>query len=1082
MALSTKAEQQADKVRELSEFSNLSLPGVREQVTQMLGLIGNEGIFATYTKHDISHINYMLNMLDWLIPTETANKMTPADWLLVVLSIYFHDLGMLVTTEEYQQRKNNEEFQSWYKSLDRTNEGREYLLARTHRMTDDEKERFFFQEYIRKGHAARIREWITGRHTRKWGSQISSIAKRLDDLLEPLPVRFREYLGDVCESHHADDLEKRDKYPLYAPCGTTSDSAVNVQYAAILLRTVDLLHVTKDRTPSVMFQTIRLSDPKGVSEWDRQRGTFAALAKKRKVDPNDFDSCIIQISANFTDEAPLFALQEYITYANNQINQSKRWIDKSKQDSDGEDYDYPWHSVKGDVRLEGVPPSPLKFELDRGRLLNLLVGHTIYNDATVAIRELLQNSIDAVRFQHHLDIRKAREKGQTTTPPIGTVRVRWKPDNRQLIVEDDGIGMDKDIIENHLMMVGSSYYNTSQFESDFKDFTPISRFGIGVLTCFMVSDDIEIITCRDRKGHRIRMTSVDTDYLLREIQPDDRLLDGLEPHGTRVTLRLRETVDLSKNTIEEIVRYWIILPACRVEFVDANKEPQLIGFKSPEEALRYFHADQLKATSLTDDTSGSKLDFIIKKRCEESEDRAGQYELAFAVNTRLWLERSFAPRPQKDLPSVCIEGIRVSNQLPWFSGEFINEEFRYRRSGEPVSAILSVSNDRRFRTTVSRAGLEKDEEFERIGRLCADMLFEHLTDEIKRIADKHGQPLSQASSASTWLRKNLFNAAGTESAIQYLDFLYLNSPSMVIERLNDGLTSKNETSRSLISYLQLKAEPEFWTVESRLVDSLGTISRDLGRELSLNEFLVALAPDYKELQFTPLLPDAHLFREFIVNSHYPELVKFSRQHQQAAIKWILRDGDDNDFSINVTNLFSENFSDNIIRDYIYTDEFRLRRNEFFDQLLNTLRKKISFVIPMDIVQISGDDEQVQMVTNRISTIIKQESELENLWNTFKAALFHLKRQKPDSMDLLRATSAVYSFSSISTRRQPQDYGYYSHSDDPYAFAWRDGVDILRSAFREINSNIDLPESINKLVPISQIFNASNYWRDWFKIY
>ncbi|GBE92260.1 HD domain-containing protein [Nostoc cycadae] len=1074
MALQTEAERQADKVRELSEFSNLSLPGVREQVTEMLRLIGHEGIFATYTKHDISHIDFMLRMLDWLIPKETSTKMTPADWLLVVLSIYLHDLGMLVTTEEYQQRKNNEEFQNWLKSLERTNEGREYLIARTHRMTDDEKERFFFQEYIRKGHAARIREWITGNHSRKWGSQINAIAKELEKLLSPLPIRFREYLGTVCESHHADDLDKYDKYPLFALCGATPPSGVNVQYAGILLRTVDLLHVTQDRTPSVMFQTIRLSDPKGVSEWDRQLGTFAVYHINRTFELTDPDSCIVKISANFREEAPLFALQEYITYANKQIFQSKRWAEKSQQERDGKDYIFPWHTVKGDVQLEGVPPSPLKFELDRGRLLNLLVGHTIYNDATVAIRELLQNSIDAVRFQHHLDIRKAREKGQTTTPPIGTVRVRWKPDNRQLIVEDDGIGMDKDIIENHLMMVGSSYYNTSQFESDFKDFTPISRFGIGVLTCFMVSDDIEIVTCRDRKGHRIRMTSVDTDYLLREIQPDDQLLEGLEPHGTRVTLRLRETVDLSKKTIEEIVRYWIILPACRVEFVDATQEPQQIGFNSPEEALRYFHTDQLKAASLEDEASGKKLDVIVKKRCEQGEDRAGQYELAFAVNSNLWLERSFAQRPEKELPAVCIEGIRVSNGLPWFSYQ---SNLYSERS---ISAILSVRNDRRFRTTVSRAGLEKDEEFERIGQLCADMLFEHLTDEIKRISDKPGQPLSQASSASSGLYRNILKATNAGSATQYIESLYLDSPSIVIEKLNDELSSNNKTSRSLVSHVDLQAETEFWTVESRLVDSLGTISRDLGRELSLNEFIVALAPGYKELQFTPLVPDAHLFSEVILNSHRPELAKFSRQHQQTAIKWIRRTSNDINFSINVINLLSENFVKDIAINYIYTDQERRKRNPFFENLIKALNSKELFVIPMDIVKISGDDNQVQMVQNRITTMIKQGSDLEKLWSTFKEALLYLKNQKPDTIDLLRAASAVYSFS-LNSHLKRKVY-YSSPSAESYIFAWKDGVDILRSAFRDINSNIDLPDSINKLVAHSHIFNASNYWRDWFNIY
>ena len=176
MPLKTAAEQAADKARELPNFSNFSLPGVRDQVKSMLNLIGRDGIFSTYTHHDISHVDSMLGMLDWLVPEETKSAMTPVDWLLIVLAIYLHDLGMVVTFTEFENRENNSAFNDWRKSLETTSEGLEYL-ARAHRMNSEEKENFYFQEYIRKGHAQRIREWITGRHTTKWGSDVSKIAK-----------------------------------------------------------------------------------------------------------------------------------------------------------------------------------------------------------------------------------------------------------------------------------------------------------------------------------------------------------------------------------------------------------------------------------------------------------------------------------------------------------------------------------------------------------------------------------------------------------------------------------------------------------------------------------------------------------------------------------------------------------------------------------------------------------------------------------------------------------------------------------------------------------------------------------------
>ena len=49
----------------------------------------------------------MLKSLDWLIPPETKAIMTPADWVLLVLSIYFHDMGLLVTRDEYTNRKRS---------------------------------------------------------------------------------------------------------------------------------------------------------------------------------------------------------------------------------------------------------------------------------------------------------------------------------------------------------------------------------------------------------------------------------------------------------------------------------------------------------------------------------------------------------------------------------------------------------------------------------------------------------------------------------------------------------------------------------------------------------------------------------------------------------------------------------------------------------------------------------------------------------------------------------------------------------------------------------------------------------------
>ena len=72
MELITNAERRADEARKLANFKHLALPGVRSKVAEILNLIGREGIFSTYTVHDITHIDAMLKMLDWLVPEPTS--------------------------------------------------------------------------------------------------------------------------------------------------------------------------------------------------------------------------------------------------------------------------------------------------------------------------------------------------------------------------------------------------------------------------------------------------------------------------------------------------------------------------------------------------------------------------------------------------------------------------------------------------------------------------------------------------------------------------------------------------------------------------------------------------------------------------------------------------------------------------------------------------------------------------------------------------------------------------------------------------------------------------------------------------
>jgi HSP90 family molecular chaperone len=71
-----------------------------------------------------------------------------------------------------------------------------------------------------------------------------------------------------------------------------------------------------------------------------------------------------------------------------------------------------------------------------------------------------------------------------------------------LQVGDNGIGMNQHIIDNYYTNIGCSYYSSREFNeliTTFKSsFSPISKFGIGILSCFMVCDSMEVSTRKIR--------------------------------------------------------------------------------------------------------------------------------------------------------------------------------------------------------------------------------------------------------------------------------------------------------------------------------------------------------------------------------------------------------------------------------------------------------------------------------------------------------------------------------------------------------------------------------------------------------
>ena len=319
---------------------------------------------------------------------------------MLTLAVYFHDLGMVVTKEEYNNRDKSP-FLEYKSKILREKEKLEYVEF----VEQDNSDTFLYQEFVRENHARRVKQWINEEFDDEFVD--NTIMKIIQEILKPLDPMFKADLAMICESHHKDDIDDFSKYYVDKAYGRNKEEKVNLNYIAVILRVADLLHITRDRTPSITRRIINVSNPVSVIEWEKQRAVRAVKAKCKRDEDNNVDPYLdkdtIEITAVFEGAETAnayFGLSSYLQYVRKELQQCKKIVEKSQKSEGALNYLFPWKDIdESRITVKGFEPKKLQFTIEQENILKLLVGHTLYNDSSVVVRELVQNAIDAVRLQ-----------------------------------------------------------------------------------------------------------------------------------------------------------------------------------------------------------------------------------------------------------------------------------------------------------------------------------------------------------------------------------------------------------------------------------------------------------------------------------------------------------------------------------------------------------------------------------------------------------------------------------------------------------------------------------------------------------
>lgn len=134
------------------------------------------------------------------------------------------------------------------------------------------------------------------------------------------------------------------------------------------------------------------------------------------------------------------------------------------------------------------------FEADVSRLLHMMV-HSVYSDRDVFLRELISNAADACEKLRYEAIGRPELLGDDPKPRI---TIAADPDKKQLVVEDNGIGMSRDEMAEALGTIARSgtraFVERLEAGKANEDTQLIGQFGVGFYSAFMVADRVDVIS------------------------------------------------------------------------------------------------------------------------------------------------------------------------------------------------------------------------------------------------------------------------------------------------------------------------------------------------------------------------------------------------------------------------------------------------------------------------------------------------------------------------------------------------------------------------------------------------------------
>ncbi|MFS4457477.1 ATP-binding protein [Maribacter sp. 2304DJ31-5] len=470
--------------------------------------------FREYTDHGINHLEGILETACLLLTEESKPFFSDSDACILIISTILHDVALHLQESQFIALVNNAKYPGINSDLDNDTWTQLWIKfsAEASRFSQSQLQLLFgvkepipipdlndFQTWTPLQYQL-IGEFLRRHHPRMahdfalFGFPAKENNKDIFIKIENEEYHKLIDLAGLVARSHGTSLRNLFDYLNKKFSHIRIQEGTHSVYVMVILRIADYLQLQSDRAPKGQFIVKNLRSPLSRREW-KIHSAIENIIYDNHIDP---ESVEVIVDSKKLDIELYLRIQSLFDSIQKELDHSWAVLGEIYGRFKEHKLGITIRRIRSNIddktffgRKAGFVTEKATFTAADAELLKLFIKPLYGDKPEIAVRELIQNSIDAVRERLIFDPNKIE---LSQSPSIIVAITKYK-DKWKLKVEDKGMGMTLYTIIEYFLNAGASYRLSNVWKEDFVDKSGKTkvlrsgRFGVGALAAFMLAED-----------------------------------------------------------------------------------------------------------------------------------------------------------------------------------------------------------------------------------------------------------------------------------------------------------------------------------------------------------------------------------------------------------------------------------------------------------------------------------------------------------------------------------------------------------------------------------------------------------------